>query len=147
MVAFYFIYPIFLCSLLFLSQYCYALHLQLVLLAVWSLYILTKFYMLLIKIKKVLNHELWCFQASSVIKLILWWSIYLLVPKLVQNEPAGRILELSILHLAMADISVLRTRHQIVINEVFCIFSSCFWLFLRSSSFWSVNAWIWIFTF
>ncbi|KAK4339016.1 hypothetical protein RND71_040478 [Anisodus tanguticus] len=34
-----------------------------------------------------------------------------------KNEPAGRILELSILHLAMSEISVLGTRHQIVINE------------------------------
>lgn len=33
--------------------------------------------------------------------------------------PAGRILELSILHLAMSEITVLGTRHQIVINEVF----------------------------
>lgn len=49
--------------------------------------------------------------------------VNLLAPKLVQNEPAGRILELSILHLAMADISVLGTRHQIVINEVFCTFA------------------------
>lgn len=36
-----------------------------------------------------------------------------------QNVPAGRILELSILHLAMSEITVLGTRHQIVINEVF----------------------------
>lgn len=35
-----------------------------------------------------------------------------------QNEPAGRILELCILHLAMSEIAVLGTRHQIVINEV-----------------------------
>ncbi|XP_076956088.1 uncharacterized protein LOC143631123 [Bidens hawaiensis] len=34
-----------------------------------------------------------------------------------KNEPAGRILELSILHLAMSEIDVLGTRHQIVINE------------------------------
>ncbi|XP_052116888.1 uncharacterized protein LOC107484005 [Arachis duranensis] len=34
-----------------------------------------------------------------------------------QNEPAGRILELSILHLAMSEMTVLDTRHQIVINE------------------------------
>ncbi|CAI9768672.1 unnamed protein product [Fraxinus pennsylvanica] len=33
------------------------------------------------------------------------------------DEPAGRILELSILHLAMSEIAVLGTRHQIVINE------------------------------
>lgn len=35
-----------------------------------------------------------------------------------QNEPAGKILELSILHLAMSEITALDTRHQIVINEV-----------------------------
>ncbi|KAG5073665.1 hypothetical protein JHK84_054896 [Glycine max] len=36
-------------------------------------------------------------------------------PKL--NEPAAKILELSILHLAMSEMEVLETRHQIVINE------------------------------
>ncbi|KAL6005203.1 hypothetical protein ACLOJK_005765 [Asimina triloba] len=36
-------------------------------------------------------------------------------PKL--NEPAGRILEICILHLAMAEITKIGTRHQIVINE------------------------------
>jgi hypothetical protein len=35
-----------------------------------------------------------------------------------QNEPGGKILELSILHLAMSEIAMLDTRHQIVINEV-----------------------------
>ncbi|XP_057773374.1 uncharacterized protein LOC130992654 [Salvia miltiorrhiza] len=34
-----------------------------------------------------------------------------------KNEPASRILEFSILHLAMSEIAVLGTRHQIVINE------------------------------
>ncbi|KAK6141817.1 hypothetical protein DH2020_024439 [Rehmannia glutinosa] len=34
-----------------------------------------------------------------------------------KNQPAGRILEFSILHLAMSEIAVLGTRHQIVINE------------------------------
>lgn len=34
-----------------------------------------------------------------------------------KNEPAGRILEFCILHLAMSEIAVLGTRHQIVINE------------------------------
>ncbi|CAI0376290.1 unnamed protein product [Linum tenue] len=45
-------------------------------------------------------------------------------PKLVysklvlrQNEPASKILELSILHLAMSEIIVIGTAHQIVINE------------------------------
>lgn len=36
----------------------------------------------------------------------------------LQSEPAGKILELSILHLAMSEIAMLDTRHQIVINEV-----------------------------
>lgn len=36
----------------------------------------------------------------------------------IQNEPATRILEFSVLHLAMSEIAVLGTRHQIVINEV-----------------------------
>ncbi|KAJ4978932.1 hypothetical protein NE237_009712 [Protea cynaroides] len=34
-----------------------------------------------------------------------------------KKEPAARILELCILHLAMGEISILGTRHQIVINE------------------------------
>ncbi|KAG8387395.1 hypothetical protein BUALT_Bualt02G0016800 [Buddleja alternifolia] len=34
-----------------------------------------------------------------------------------KNEAAGRILEFSVLHLAMSEIAVLGTRHQIVINE------------------------------
>ncbi|KAK7251952.1 hypothetical protein RIF29_35581 [Crotalaria pallida] len=40
-----------------------------------------------------------------------------IVPENWKNEPAGKILELSILHLAMAELTVLETRHQIVINE------------------------------
>ncbi|CAH8336980.1 unnamed protein product [Eruca vesicaria subsp. sativa] len=35
-----------------------------------------------------------------------------------KSAPAGRILEFSILHLAMSEIAVLETRHPIVINEV-----------------------------
>ncbi|KAM7259758.1 hypothetical protein ACFE04_015499 [Oxalis oulophora] len=35
-----------------------------------------------------------------------------------ENEPASKILELCILHLAMSEITVVGTRHQIVINEV-----------------------------
>ncbi|KAI7752241.1 hypothetical protein M8C21_023162 [Ambrosia artemisiifolia] len=50
------------------------------------------------------------------------WDSHVLVidkvaPQNWKNEPAGRILELSILHLAMSEIDVLGTRHQIVINE------------------------------
>lgn len=36
----------------------------------------------------------------------------------MQDQPAARILELCILHLAMAEITAIGTRHQIVINEV-----------------------------
>ncbi|KAK3204841.1 hypothetical protein Dsin_018887 [Dipteronia sinensis] len=39
------------------------------------------------------------------------------VPPNWKDQPSGRILELSILHLAMSEITVLGTRHQIVINE------------------------------
>lgn len=50
-----------------------------------------------------------------------WDSHVLVIDKVVphnwKSEPAGRILELSILHLAMSEIAVLGTRHQIVINE------------------------------
>ncbi|KAF3777588.1 N utilization substance B-like protein, partial [Nymphaea thermarum] len=35
----------------------------------------------------------------------------------LSNQPGGRILELCILHIAMAEIAVLGTRYQIVINE------------------------------
>ncbi|CAH9122512.1 unnamed protein product [Cuscuta epithymum] len=50
------------------------------------------------------------------------WDNHVLVidkvaPHNWKSEPAGRILEFSILHLAMAEIAVLGTRHQIVINE------------------------------
>ncbi|KAG5010889.1 hypothetical protein AAZX31_07G207800 [Glycine max] len=50
-----------------------------------------------------------------------WDSHVLVINKIVpqnwKNEPAGKILELSILHLAMSEMEVLETRHQIVINE------------------------------
>ncbi|TKY58955.1 N utilization substance protein B-like [Spatholobus suberectus] len=50
-----------------------------------------------------------------------WDSHVLVINKIVppnwKNEPAGKILELSILHLAMSEMAVLETRHQIVINE------------------------------
>uniref|UniRef100_A0A803LEE2 NusB/RsmB/TIM44 domain-containing protein n=1 Tax=Chenopodium quinoa TaxID=63459 RepID=A0A803LEE2_CHEQI len=50
------------------------------------------------------------------------WDNHVLVidkvaPSNWKNEPAGRILEFSILHLAMSEISAVGTRHQIVINE------------------------------
>ncbi|KAI3450927.1 hypothetical protein Pfo_007592 [Paulownia fortunei] len=50
-----------------------------------------------------------------------WDSNVLAIDKVAppnwKNEPAGRILEFSVLHLAMSEIAVLGTRHQIVINE------------------------------
>ena len=45
-------------------------------------------------------------------------NVCILFIYILQNEPAGRILELCILHLAMSEITVLGTRHPIVINEV-----------------------------
>lgn len=50
------------------------------------------------------------------------WDNHVLVidkvaPPHWKHEPAARILEFSILHLAMSEISTLGTRHQIVINE------------------------------
>ncbi|XP_052199864.1 uncharacterized protein LOC127806537 [Diospyros lotus] len=50
------------------------------------------------------------------------WNSHVLVidkvaPSNWKNKPAGRILELCILHMAMSEISVVGTRHQIVINE------------------------------
>ncbi|KAL8546724.1 hypothetical protein ACS0TY_006447 [Phlomoides rotata] len=51
-----------------------------------------------------------------------WDSNVLAIDKVApqnwKSEPAGRILEFSLLHLAMSEIAVLGTRHQIVINEV-----------------------------
>ncbi|KAL6511146.1 hypothetical protein OROGR_022270 [Orobanche gracilis] len=50
-----------------------------------------------------------------------WDSNVLVIDKIAprnwKNQPAGRILEFSVLHLAMSEIAVLGTDHQIVINE------------------------------
>lgn len=50
-----------------------------------------------------------------------WNDNVLIIDKVIppnwKDEPAGRILELCILHLAMAEITAIGTRHQIVINE------------------------------
>lgn len=50
----------------------------------------------------------------------LWYTevFYKFFVDILQDQPSGRILELSILHLAMSEMAVLGTRHQIVINEV-----------------------------
>lgn len=62
------------------------------------------------------------FARKLLVAVVEKWDDHVLVidkvaPPNWKNEPAGRILELCILHLAMAEITVLGTRHQIVINE------------------------------
>jgi transcription termination factor NusB len=62
------------------------------------------------------------FTRKLLVAVVESWDTHVLVidkivPQNWKNKPVGRILELSILHLAMSEISVLETRHQIVINE------------------------------
>lgn len=62
------------------------------------------------------------FTRKLLVAVAEKWDAHVLVidkvaPQNWKNEPAGRILELSILHLAMSEIDVLGTRYQIVINE------------------------------
>ncbi|CAA2980779.1 nusB antitermination factor [Olea europaea subsp. europaea] len=62
------------------------------------------------------------FTRKLLVAVVEKWDSHVLVinkvaPPNWKDEPAGRILELSILHLAMSEITVLGTRHQIVINE------------------------------
>ncbi|KAL2457405.1 antitermination NusB domain-containing protein [Abeliophyllum distichum] len=62
------------------------------------------------------------FTRKLLVAVVEKWDSHVLVinkvaPPNWKDEPAGRILELSILHLAMSEIAVLGTRHQIVINE------------------------------
>ncbi|KAH7836853.1 hypothetical protein Vadar_006483 [Vaccinium darrowii] len=62
------------------------------------------------------------FTRKLLVAVVEKWNTHVLVidkvaPSNWKNVPAGRILELSILHLAMSEITVLGTRHQIVINE------------------------------
>lgn len=62
------------------------------------------------------------FTRKLLVAVAECWNSHVLVidkvaPYNWKKEPAGRILELSILHLAMSEIAVLGTRHQIVINE------------------------------
>ncbi|XP_051130036.1 uncharacterized protein LOC127250680 isoform X2 [Andrographis paniculata] len=47
-------------------------------------------------------------------------AIDIVAPLSWKREPASRILEFSILHLAISEIMILGTRHQIVINELGC---------------------------
>ncbi|KAK3003774.1 hypothetical protein RJ639_019699 [Escallonia herrerae] len=62
------------------------------------------------------------FTRKLLVAVVESWDSHVRVidkvaPDNWKNEPAGRILELSILHLAMSEIAVLGTRHPIVINE------------------------------
>ncbi|XP_056165447.1 uncharacterized protein LOC115689856 isoform X1 [Syzygium oleosum] len=62
------------------------------------------------------------FTRKLLVAVIDQWDSHVLVIDKIAPEnwkiaPAGRILELCILHLAMSEITVLGTRHQIVINE------------------------------
>ncbi|KAI8526431.1 hypothetical protein RHMOL_Rhmol13G0307100 [Rhododendron molle] len=62
------------------------------------------------------------FTRRLLVAVVEKWNSHVLVIEKVapdnwKNVPAGRILELSILHLAMSEMTVLGTRHQIVINE------------------------------
>ncbi|KAK4762669.1 hypothetical protein SAY86_008437 [Trapa natans] len=62
------------------------------------------------------------FTRKLLVAMVDQWDTHVVVinrvaPPNWKNEPAARILEFCILHLAMSEISVLGTRHQIVINE------------------------------
>ncbi|CAI9108198.1 OLC1v1007747C1 [Oldenlandia corymbosa var. corymbosa] len=62
------------------------------------------------------------FSRKLLVAVVDKWNDHIRVidkvaPPNWKNDPAGRILELSILHLSMSEIAVLGTRHQIVINE------------------------------
>ncbi|CAI9774446.1 unnamed protein product [Fraxinus pennsylvanica] len=67
------------------------------------------------------------FTRKLLVAVVEKWDSNVLVinkvaPPNWKDEPVGRILEISILHLAMSEIAVLGTRHQIVINEVSAFF-------------------------
>ncbi|XP_077226013.1 antitermination NusB domain-containing protein [Tasmannia lanceolata] len=62
-------------------------------------------------------------SARNILEAVVdrWDQNILIINKIIppnwKNEPAGRIIDLCILHLAMGEITVIGTRHQIVINE------------------------------
>lgn len=73
-------------------------------------------------LKLVYSKLLLRFTKKLLVAVVDRWDDHVLVidkvaPQNWKNEPAGRILEFSILHLAMSEISAVGTRHQIVINE------------------------------
>ncbi|XP_023007062.1 uncharacterized protein LOC111499665 [Cucurbita maxima] len=62
------------------------------------------------------------FTRKLLVAVVDRWDSHVLkidkvIPSTWKDKPAGRILELCILHLAMSEITVVGTRHQIVINE------------------------------
>ncbi|XP_050219911.1 uncharacterized protein LOC126670261 [Mercurialis annua] len=72
--------------------------------------------------KLVYSKLLLRFTKKLLVAVVDKWDSHVLVidkvaPPNWKNEPAGRILEFCVLHLAMSEISVVGTRHQIVINE------------------------------
>ncbi|RZC82888.1 hypothetical protein C5167_045669 [Papaver somniferum] len=88
---------------------------------------------------------------KMLVAIVDSWEKHVLVidkiaPPNWKNEPASRILELCILHLAMSEITVLGTRHQIIINEAvdlakrFCdgtaprIINGCLRTFVKNQS-------------
>ncbi|KAL9459026.1 hypothetical protein AB3S75_007840 [Citrus x aurantiifolia] len=72
--------------------------------------------------KLVYSKLLLRFTRKLLVAIVDKWDAHVhiidkVVPPIWKDQPAGRILELSILHLAMSEITVVGTRHQIVINE------------------------------
>ncbi|KAL5766977.1 hypothetical protein ACOSP7_017594 [Xanthoceras sorbifolium] len=72
--------------------------------------------------KLVYSKLLLRFTRKLLVAVVEKWDSHVrvidkVVPPNWKDQPSGRILELSILHLAMSEIAVLGTRHPIVINE------------------------------
>lgn len=102
-------------------------------------------------LKLVYSKLLLRFTRKLLVAVVDRWDNHVRVidkiaPSTWKNEPSGRILEFSILHLAMSEISNLGTQHQIVINEAvdlakrFCdgsaprIINGCLRTFLQEQS-------------
>ncbi|XP_020577205.1 uncharacterized protein LOC110022543 isoform X2 [Phalaenopsis equestris] len=72
--------------------------------------------------KLVYNKFVLRLARDLLVAVVNQWNEHVLIiekiiPQNWKDEPSARILELCILHLAMAEITALGTRHQIVINE------------------------------
>ncbi|KAF3329375.1 N utilization substance protein B [Carex littledalei] len=60
----------------------------------------------------------WAYMKCTLyIYLLINYGAYAAHSLSLQNEAASRIVELCILHIAMAEITSMKTKHQIVINE------------------------------